>query len=62
MGPLQEGGLFKDVACNVTPCQYSLSFAACLILGYLRKTQLKSNKTFVEHALHVARMQFRTQA
>ena len=33
-----------------------------LHLPYSRKTLHQSSKSFVEHALHVAREQFRTQA
>ena len=40
------------------PC---LSFA-CPILACSRKTLHESSKVFVEHALHVAWMQIRTQA
>ena len=36
----------------------SLSFA-CSILAYLRKTLQESRTIFVEHALHVARIQLR---
>ena len=40
-----------------SPCQQSLSFA-CFILGYSSKTLLELSKVFVEHALHVAIIQF----
>ena len=44
-----------------TPCYQSLSFT-CSILAHLRKTLQESSKIFVAHALHVARIQFQTQA
>ena len=44
-----------------TPCYQSLSLT-CSILAYLRKTLQESSKIFVAHALHVARIQFPTQA
>ena len=37
----------------------SLSFP-CLISAYSEKTLRESSKIFVEHALHAARIQFRT--
>ena len=40
--------------------QHSLSFT-CSILAFSERL-LESNKIFVEHALYVARIQFRTQA
>ena len=40
-----------------SPRQQSLSFA-CSILGYSSKTLLELSKVFVEHALHVAIIQF----
>ena len=39
----------------------SLSFP-CLFSAYPEKTLRESSKIFVEHALHAARVQFRTQA
>ena len=46
---------------DVWHCQQSLSIA-CSILKYPRTTLHESSKITVEHALHVARIQFRTQA
>ena len=43
------------------PEEVSLSFA-CSIFAYSRKTLHESSKIFVEHAQHVARILFRTQA
>ena len=39
----------------------SLSFP-CLFSAYPEKTLRESSKIFFEHALHAARVQFRTQA
>ena len=44
-----------------SPYQQNLSFT-CPILAYSRKTLHESSKFFVEHALHVARIQLQTQA
>ena len=44
-----------------TLCYQSLSLT-CSIVAYSRKTLRESIKIFVAHALHVARIQFQTQA
>ena len=51
----------KVKLCSRPPCQQSLSLSSSNS-AYLRKALHESSQTFVEHALHVARTQFRTQA
>ena len=46
---------------SLPPCKQSLSFA-CSILAFSRKALHESSKIFIEYALHVARIQSRTQA
>ena len=52
---------FFTKKCRHAPCKQSLSFA-CSILAFSRKALHESSKIFIEYALHVARIQSRTQA
>ena len=56
-----SAGLFPETAAGNPPCKQSLSFA-CSILAFSRKALHESSKIFIEYALHVARIQSRTQA
>ena len=56
------GPLIKDACKNHPLPAKPLSRLLDMILEYLRKTLLESSKMFVEHALNVAGIQFRTQA
>ena len=58
LGRRQE---YTKQTANLTPCYQSLSFA-CSILAFSRKALHESSKIFFEYALHVARIQSRTQA
>ena len=61
LSPEPRAASEKIKLCSRPPCQQSLSFSSSN-LAYTTKALHESSETSVEHALHVARTQFRTQA